>query len=95
MEVKKYQKGTEIVEAVKCDTPNFPAEIADWCGGGIRGVGNPYSMVSIEFTTPKGGEIAHYGEYIIKDQTGHFYLCTPEELEKSYKPLEELTQESK
>ena len=88
MEIKKYQKGTEIVEVVECRTPNLPGEVAEWCGGSVRGGGNPYSMVWIELTALKGKGIAHYGDYIIKDQAGHFHSCTPEELEKSYKPLE-------
>jgi hypothetical protein len=85
--IKQYQKKPVVIEAVLLEEPNDPLEIASWCKGNIRGVGNVGSKVWIEIPTLEGVMRANYGDYIIKGVQGEFYPCKPDIFEATYEAL--------
>lgn len=90
IKVEKFLKRPIEIEAVLCDYPNDPAEVAVWCGGKVCGVGHVGEKVWIEIETSEGTMKANYGDWIIKEpfptSDRKFYPCKPDIFRKTYTP---------
>jgi hypothetical protein len=87
MIIKKYRKIPVVIEAVAFEYPNYPSEVADWCGGRVKGLRKIEDNIWIEIDTPEGVMRASYGDYIIKGVNGEFYPCKPEIFTKTYEDI--------
>lgn len=80
----QYRKKPVVIEARQMCEPELPTEIAQWCGGRVRGVGAVGEHVWIEIPTLEGITRADYGDFIIKGVAGEFYPCKPDIFGQTY-----------
>lgn len=89
METKIFKKKadgivTGKVEAVPLRSPNFPAEVAAWCGGKVGANHFTGQPVHIEFGKDN---IGNFGEWMVKTEHG-FMSVTEDFLLQEYEPSE-------
>ena len=82
----KYRKKPEIVEAIKYTLDNSK-DVFDFAKGKIRHDLLPGST-DLRIKTSEGTLTLTVGDYIIKDENGEFYPCTPGAFEYMYEVVE-------
>ena len=84
-----FRKKPVVVEAVRFNTEEYHAqlELADWCGGRLRGIRLPPRERVIQIDTMEGEMEASFGDWIIKGVKGEFYPCKPDIFTITYDPV--------
>lgn len=85
-----FRKKPVVIEAVKFDATNIhdQEQLANWCGGRLRGVKLPSEKRVIQIDTLEGEMDASFGDWIIRGVEGEFYPCKPSVFEATYELLE-------
>ena len=77
----KYKSKIETVEAHCYTRIGLQAEnVADWCGG-------EQTLGGLEIKTPGGTKLAMYGDMIIKDSNGDFFIWDEAKFKEIYKEI--------
>lgn len=89
-----YRKKPEVIEARQL-LPGNTLELMDWCGGTYWSNPPMRQVTGIQF--PLAGsnsnvEVA-YGDWVIKNEWGHFSSLTDDYFQKKYEPIEDRHQE--
>lgn len=82
--IKKYVKKPVVFKAVQWTDDNIN-EIIDFCGNSLTFKGSKPSRIYIN--TFEGRYLCLPYDYIIKDELGEFYPCTPDVFEQTYEEI--------
>ncbi|MCH4543176.1 hypothetical protein [Ochrobactrum sp. A-1] len=85
-----FRKKPVVVEARKFDAVylNEQEQLADWCGGRLRGVKLHVQDRVIQIDTLEGEIEASFGDWIIKGVKGEFYPCKPDVFDLTYEAVD-------
>lgn len=86
--IRKYYNGKEIVEAIQWNTGNNILIAQEWLGSNLiseerEGIG----VMGYWVKTPIDDTMISFGDYIIKEACGDFYVCKPNNFEKLFKEI--------
>lgn len=63
-------------------------QLAEWCGGLLRGTKLPADERVIRIPTLEGEMEASFGDWIIRGVKGEFYPCKPDIFHATYEPVD-------
>lgn len=81
-----FRRKPVVVEARRfvAVTISEQEDLAQWCGGMLRGVKLAADQRVIQIWTNQGESEAVFGDWIIKGPKGEFYPCKPDVFELTY-----------
>lgn len=81
-----YRKKPVVIEARRFDATSLhdQEQLADWCGGRLRGTKLAANERVIQIDTLEGEIEASFGDWIIKGVKGEFYPCKPDIFDLTY-----------
>ena len=88
----KFKKKPVVVEA-QLLTIDTVEQVAEWCGGNIKGTKLSVEKQHIVIGTLEGEMVAEMGTWVIKGIQGEFYPCKADIFEKTYELVSYLDSE--
>lgn len=85
--MSKFRKKPVVIEAKRVSVEHL-YDVAEWCGGGVKGESLPHVQRCIDIQTLEGEMRADMGDWIIKGVKGEFYPCKPDIFEVTYEAVE-------
>jgi hypothetical protein len=83
----KFRKKPVVIEARQL-IPENSQELAEWCGGSVKGTMLDMTERVVSIETLEGEMRANMGDWIIKGVNGEFYPCKPDIFEKTYERVD-------